>query len=429
VARSVTIRQRLPPAGLNAPPVRVLFLTHRLPYAPNRGDRLRAFHQIEALRSAGHQLDVLSLVHDRHEAGQAEAMRRDGIEVVIGAVPRLANLARGAAQLAGGTRPLTLALLSSRELQRAAAARMRTHPPDVVFAFCSSMARYALEPPLDRVPLAIDMVDADSAKWADLAGHARWPKRWIYVREAHTLASFEALAMRQAAVTLCVNERERRLLAAIAPDARIEVVENGVDLSGFGPPAEGPPRIPGRVAFTGVMNYEPNAQGALWFAREVWPDVRRSLPRATFAIVGAHPTPAVRALHDPATGIEVTGAVPAVPPFLWEASLAVAPLHTARGVQNKVLEAVAAGLPCVVTPAVREGLPPEVLPACTVAGDAPRFAEAVVALLSKTPEALAALAAVDLAPLAWERRLARLPALLEEAARTRRGPPEGGPHD
>jgi polysaccharide biosynthesis protein PslH len=401
------------------PSVRVLFLTHRLPYAPNRGDRLRAYHQIAALRRAGAEVDVLSLVHDADEARHADAMRRGGLGTAIGRVPRLSNLARGAAALAAGSQPLTLVLLSSTELREAARRGIAIRPPDVVFAFCSSMARYALEPPLDRFPLVLDMVDADSAKWANLAADARWPKRWIYRREARTLAAFERRAMRQAVVTLCVNERERRLLAALAPNSRVQVLENGVDLDSFRPPADAPRRVPGRVVFTGIMNYEPNAQGALWFAREVWPRVRRALPEATFAIVGAHPTAGVRALHDPGTGIEVTGAVPAVPPLLWPASLAVAPLHTARGVQNKVIEAVAAGLPCVVTPAVREGLPMEVLPACTVADDAARFTEAVIDLLSKPAAELAALAAIDLAPLSWERRLAALPGLLDEAARTR----------
>jgi glycosyltransferase involved in cell wall biosynthesis len=275
------------------------------------------------------------------------------------------------------------------------------------------MARFALEPPLDAIPCLLDMVDADSAKWADLSQVTSGPKRLVYTREARGLARFEVKAMRHAYRTLVVNQRERDILHALAPDAQIEVMENGVDLAKFAPPA-GPPPASATSVFCGVMNYVPNEQGALWLANEVWPIVRAARPDARLVLVGASPTPAVQALAAP--DIAVTGTVDDVKPYLWNAAAAAAPLWTARGIQNKVLEAVAAGLPCVVVPPVAEGLPPEVTPACPVATTAAAFAESLLSLLAATPEGRRELARqARIVALAWERRLGSLNALAREA--------------
>src|SRR5262249_5585341 len=123
------------------------------------------------------------------------------------------------------------------------------------------------------------------------------------------------------------------------------------------------------VVFCGVMNYPPNVEGAIWLAREVWPRVRRAVPSARLELVGASPTPAVPSLASGREDVIVTGHVDDVRAHLWGAAVAAAPLLTARGVQNKVLEAVAAGLPTVVTPVVLDGVPPEVRPGCVMAND------------------------------------------------------------
>ena len=174
------------------------------------------------------------------------------------------------------------------------------------------------------------------------------------------------------------------LLEGIAPDTPVAVVSNGIDLASFSPSS--PPSAEPEVVFCGVFNYAPNVAGALWLASEIWPRVLEAEPRARLSLVGMHPTRAIRDLARQPS-IRVTGAVPDVRPYLWNASVAVAPLLLARGLQNKVLEALAAGLPCVVTPAVFEGLPDIVRPASVPAGDAAAFAEAIVRLIRATPEA------------------------------------------
>jgi glycosyltransferase involved in cell wall biosynthesis len=277
------------------------------------------------------------------------------------------------------------------------------------------MARVALEPPLQHVPLVLDMVDVDSEKWAQLGGRGWTPKQIIYRREASLLRAFEAVAAHAAVATLVVNDRERESLSRIAGSARIETIENGIDLAGFRSPH--PPSDAPRVVFCGVMNYEPNEAAALWMARHVWPRVREARPEATLVFVGANPTRRVRALAEQDRSIEVTGSVPDVRPFLWSAAVSVAPLFVARGLQNKVLEAVAAGLPTVVTHAVFEGLPPEATPACSVAGTAGAFADRVVHLLSMSAaerRGISDRAVLD--AVGWSQRLARLESILRDAA-------------
>jgi sugar transferase (PEP-CTERM/EpsH1 system associated) len=397
------------------PRLRVLLLTHRLPYAPNRGDRIRAFYMLREL-AREHEVVLASLTHSADETSEVTRLAELAKETIVAPVPGMQNRLRALMALPS-SRPLTHALLYSPALQPALTRLVSAHPPDVVIAYCSSMARVALDPPLDRFPLIIDMVDADSAKWQMLAAEARPPLNWIYRREARTLAAFEAVAMRRAVATVAVNDREVGHLKALAPEARIEPVKNGVDLQALAP--SGAPAPSNRVVFCGVMNYAPNEAGAVWLAREVWPHVRRVQPSAELRIVGMLPTGRVRALADPSKGIVVTGSVPDVRPELWSSAVATAPLRLSRGVQTKVLDAVAAGLPCVITTEVANGLPSQIKPACPVADGAEEFAAHIVTCLHLAPPERRAMANVDLSELGWDRRLAPLLALVEEAARVK----------
>jgi glycosyltransferase involved in cell wall biosynthesis len=247
------------------------------------------------------------------------------------------------------------------------------------------------------------------------------PKCWIYAAEARSLSDFEARAARRAQAVLVVNERERDLIVGLEPAANVDVLPIGVAIDELRP--TGPPSTGQGVVFCGVMNYRLNEEGALWFARTVWPLVRTRCPDARLSLVGSDPTPAVRALPAADASIEVTGTVPDVRPYLWRSAVAIAPLLTARGVQNKVLEAIAAGLPCVVTQAVLDGLPEQVIPACLRARDAEQFAAAVVDLLTRGPAQRRALAErANIRALGWAQQLAPLIGILEQAARVPSSP-------
>ncbi|MBY0496292.1 MAG: TIGR03087 family PEP-CTERM/XrtA system glycosyltransferase [Cyanobacteria bacterium] len=396
--------------------MRVLVLTQRLPYAPNRGDRIRAYHTLRHLRDHA-DVELVSLVHDDEEASHADDVRAFVARVTAMRVSKVRGGVNAAAALITGT-PLTHALLDAPGMQATLQRISATHPPDVVFAYGSGMARFAMQPPLDRIPLVLDFVDVDSCKWRDMAAAGTFPKSWVYRREAATLGAFEARAAARAVTSLVVNEREADNARALTPAANVKVLANGVELERLRP--QGSPITSPRVVFCGVMNYEPNAAGMTWFVEQVWPLVRASRPDATLAVVGPDPSPAFRALCDTDPSITVAGRVPDVRDWLWGAAVGIAPLHVARGVQNKALEAIAAGLPIVITEAVAGGLPTTAAAACRVANTPPEFAKHVIDLLNKTAAERRALALrSDLSALTWPRVLEPLVSILERAAAPR----------
>jgi sugar transferase (PEP-CTERM/EpsH1 system associated) len=393
--------------------VNVLFLSHRLPYAPNRGDRIRAYHLIREI-SRWAAVDVVSLVHDSEEAAHVGDVAGVVRSVTGVAVSKMANLVRSAVALPT-SRPLTHTMLHAPGMRDAVDRVAGVHRPDVIFSFCTGVAPASALPRVRSTPLVLDMVDVDSAKWAALADKSAWPLSWIYRRESRDLSRYEADISRRAVTTLVVNERERSTLASLAPDAHVEVIELGVDLDFLRP--SGPPGGEPVVVFCGVLNYAPNIEGVLWLARSVWPIVRKAHPAARLEIVGSRPSREVLALNDAGSGVLVTGAVPDVRPYLWRAAIAVAPLHTSRGTQNKVLEAVAAGLPTVTTTGVRDGLPPEVLPACRISDSAEGFAAAISEWLALDPADRRRLAnSADVESIGWSERLRPLQRILTHAA-------------
>jgi sugar transferase (PEP-CTERM/EpsH1 system associated) len=390
--------------------MKVLYLTHRVPYAPNRGDRIRAYHTLRFLRENGISTHVVALAHDDEEYAAAGQLNELCTSWDVIRVPRLRNLVRGAIALAG-TRPLTHMLLDSPRLREVLARCRVAFEPDVVMAFCSGMARFALEPPLDDLPFVLDIVDVDSEKWSELAGQVAWPFNRIYGRESRRLAAFERQAAAAARVTFAINDAEAALLRELAPGAHVITVPNGVDVDYFRRPADFERRP--HVIFTAVFDYPPNEAGALWTVEHVWPKVLKARPDATLMLVGARPTARLRRAVAAAQSVTLTGTVPDVRPHLWRSTVAIAPLALARGTQNKVLEALAAGLPIVSTPQVSAGLPDGLRCFCTASDSPQSFANAVIDWLAPrnpSPQRDAP------RPVTWRGALAHLPDLMGEAA-------------
>jgi sugar transferase (PEP-CTERM/EpsH1 system associated) len=393
--------------------VNVLFLTHRLPFAPNRGDRIRAFHMIRALRECA-DVSILSLVHDSEEERRIVDVQPLVESVHTARVPRWRNLAKAAVRLPT-RRPLTLELLSAPSVRRSLRQIIRERPPDVVLAYCSSMARYAMEPPLDGIPWILDMVDLDSQKWQALGARGDWLHRFVYRREAFCLQRFERSAVRSARVTLAVNEKESDAIRELIPEADVRVLGVGVDVAGFAP--RGGPSAKPQVIFCGVLDYRPNEAAVERLALDIWPQVRSVRPDAQLLIVGANPTAGIRQLPRRDPSISVTGAVPDVRPFLWASAFAVIPLRTARGVQNKVLEALAAGLPAVVSGTVADGLPPSVRAGCAIAESDADFVRTIGEWLALSPARRREIARrADLESVTWARQLEPLCAIVREVA-------------
>jgi sugar transferase (PEP-CTERM/EpsH1 system associated) len=234
---------------------------------------------------------------------------------------------------------------------------------DAVLAYCSSMGQYLGVGRIRESACVMDLVDVDSQKWFDYAARSHISMRWLYRLEGRRVRGLEATLVRRAQAVTVVSTAEARLLRQLYPHAPVHVVSNGVDTEHFGQAADGVPSEDQSTdnctgmecIFVGALDYLPNVDGITWFAREVWPGVLAAFPQARLIIVGRRPAASVRRLARHA-GIEVIGEVPDVRPYVRRATLVVVPLRIARGIQNKVLEAMAAGKPVIASPQALEGL-------------------------------------------------------------------------
>ncbi|HEY7203381.1 MAG TPA: TIGR03087 family PEP-CTERM/XrtA system glycosyltransferase [Methylomirabilota bacterium] len=386
-------------------------LAHRIPYPPHTGDKTRAFHIARHL-SARHDLTLGFLVDDERDLGGIDALRRIVPDLVFERLRKPVSLARGITGLArGGT--VTLPYFYSARLARQIRRRSGEARFDVVYASSTAMAQYA---PGD-VPLVMDFVDVDSDKWRQYAEHRPAPFSWLYRAEGRRLQSCEGEIARRARVCLLATDVEEGQLRSFAPWAHTAVIPNGID-SGYYSPRLEEPSEPAGVIFTGAMDYLPNIDAVQHFCADILPLVRRDVPDAVFYIVGLNPSADVRRLGEQ-PGVVVTGSVPDVRPYYARTTVCVAPLRIGRGIQNKVLQGMAMGLPVVASPLAARGVRAEPGVHYEVA-EAPEMFARHVARLLQCPEARRALGRAGRACIeahyTWEHNLAGLEALLSQAA-------------
>lgn len=333
----------------------LLFLAHRMPYPPVKGDKIRSWHILRHLAEQ-HRVHLGCFYDDRADTRHIAELEKHCASVACLPIHPLARRLKSLAALRSGE-ALSVAYFRDARLMQWIAETFARWRPTEAFVFCSSMAPY-----LDGYRFAtrvIDMVDVDSEKWHQYADTRPWPMKAIYRREAQKLRMVEIAAANSFDYTLFASAPEASLFLKRTgrSTARVLSMRNGVDYDFFDPAKAGPNPYPaGRkaIAFTGAMDYWPNVEAARWFAAEVMTALRHRFPAFDFWIVGAHPARSLRRL---ARGdVHVTGRVPDIRPYIAHADAVVAPLQIARGIQNKVLEAMAMGKPVIATPAALEGL-------------------------------------------------------------------------
>ena len=328
----------------------ILYLAHRIPYPPNKGDKLRAFRQIRHLAQR-HDVWCACFYDTPADRAHVEPLAAHGLRV--GAVP----LNRGLALVRGAWGLLTGRTVTERYYRHAAMRRLledwRSRVRfDAVVAFSSSMAPYALTVPASR--RVLDLCDLDSEKWLDYARATRGPLRYLFRTEGRRLAALEQSWAHSFDATLLITEAEAEPLRGHVPPACLSIVGNGVDLpspSAASPTAACDPV----VGFIGVMDYRPNIDAVCWFVKQCWPAIHAAFPRAAFRIVGRSPGRAVRRLAR-TRGVRVVGEVPDAGVAVRGFDVSVAPIRLARGLQNKVLEAMAGAKPVVLSAAAAEGI-------------------------------------------------------------------------
>lgn len=354
----------------------LLFLAHRIPFPPDRGDKIRSWHMLKHLAGMG-RVHLACFADDEKDAGHLPALRK-ALGGALGEahveVRRTGRASAAARALVGG-KPLSLTLFDSAALQAFVRGVLARPEVGSVFAFSGQMAQFV--PAGARQRFVMDFGDMDSAKFAAYAGQGGVMAP-VYRREAARLGAFERAIAARADVSLFVSEAEAALFRRQPglEKADVRALQNGVDLDYYDPafgPAEAPRPL---IVFTGQMDYAPNVDAVTWFAEEVLPLV----PGATFAIVGRNPGAAVRRLAG--ERVIVTGPVPDVRGWLAAADVVAAPLRIARGVQNKVLEAMAMARPVVAAPAAFEGIEAEPSRDLVVADGAQAQARAIADLLA-----------------------------------------------
>jgi len=387
--------------------VKLLYLVHRMPYPPNKGDKVPSYHLLRHL-AARHEVFLGTFIDDPDDERHTDTVRGWCADAHFARLsPRWARIK----SLSGLWRGEPLGLPYYRDAGLAAWVRdtVRRHGIEGVVVFSSTMAPYAEGLGL---PTWVDFVDLDSAKWSAYGQQHRWPLSWIYSREGRTLLAYERQVARWARRSFFVTEAECDLFRGLAPEsaAKVQALCNGVDADFFAPdPDRSNPFEPGTVpvVFTGAMDYWPNVDAVVWFVQDMLPRLRQHHPRVHFSIVGRSPTPAVRALAGP--HVTVTGTVDDVRPYLQHAAAVVAPLRLARGIQNKVLEAMAMGRPVVAAShcvAAIDGSRPDELCAADAADDYVRILDAWLREPAAAEAVGRAARARVLAGFAWPARLA-----------------------
>jgi len=334
----------------------LLYLVHRIPFPPNKGDKIRSFHWLKHL-ARKHRIYLGTFVDDPADWDHVKTLGEYCEEVVAIPLNPLWGRLKSLRGLTSGD-PLTLPYYANSRMKRWAQSVVEEKSIDAVFVFSSAMAQF-VDPDWECVKI-IDFVDVDSDKWHQYAQSKPFWSAWIYRREGDRLLQYDRAIAGCFDRSLFVTQAEAGLFRKLAPEVadQVDFVENGVDLEYFQGSREfSNPYHPGEqvFVFTGAMDYWANVDAVRWFADQVFPELLQHHVEARFYIVGARPTETVKALGR-REGVVVTGSVPDIRPFLAHARLAVAPLRIARGIQNKVLEAMAMSKSVLTSSMAMDGL-------------------------------------------------------------------------
>jgi len=334
----------------------LLFLAHRIPYPPNKGDKIRSYHFLKGLNET-YKIHLGTFIDDPEDWEYIDKVKElTGTSLFVNLNPFLSKIK----SLSGlvTKKALTLPYYQSNQMQEWVDNTIQENNIEKVFIFSSAMAQYVQK--YTDLDLIIDFVDVDSDKWLQYSQKAKWPMNWVYKREAKQLLAFDSEVARLAKMNIFVSEEESILFKGLVESEsnKISFVNNGVDIAFFNPGERHKTPYPDNktiIVFTGAMDYWANVDAVVWFVQEVFPKIKQTLGHVQFYIVGSKPGKDVLHLAE-TEDVFVTGRVEDIRPYLLFSDVVVAPLLIARGIQNKVLEAMAMGKRIVATPQAIEGI-------------------------------------------------------------------------
>jgi len=392
--------------------VKILYVCHRFPYPPKRGGKIRPFNMIRHL-SGSHSVTVASLARSPEEAEEGHGIAPYCAEYHVATVQGWTQWARMLATLPTPT-TASASYFHSPALARTIHGLLRERKFDLIFVHCSSVAHYVAH--VDDVPKILDYGDMDSQKWLEYARYKPFPLSLGYRWEGLKLLAEEKRLARKFDLCTATTRAEWETLEGYRTGAATDWFPNGVDSQYFAPSEK--PYEPDTISFIGRMDYYPNQECMFDFCRSTLPLLRARRPNLQLLIVGADPSPAVRKLGA-LPGVTVTGSVPDVRPYLHRSALTVAPLNIARGTQNKILEAMAAGVPVVASRVAAGGVDAIDTKHFLVAGTPSEYCASILGILenpSKRQRLSEAGRARMLTHHAWDKSMQRLDGIIARCA-------------
>ena len=366
--------------------MKILFLSHRIPYPPNKGDKIRSFHILKFIAARG-RIFLGSLIDDPRDSNYPAALQHLCDSQCIEKInTKTKKIFSAASHLTN--KPATVSYFHNRKLQAWVDMVLNNNTIDIIFCFSSTMAEYIFRSSSwktvgsHRVQLLMDFCDMDSAKWLDYGQITPWPLSVFFTKEGRLLQQYEQRIAKTFNACFFSSSREKELFHTVHHSGNIDILQNGVDLDFFSPayPLQKHLNIP-TLVFTGAMDYHVNIDGICWFVKKIWPEIKNKQKNVQLYIVGSNPVKDILNLAQ-IQDIHVTGYVEDIRKFYTMATVCIAPLRIARGIQNKVLEALAMAKPLVCTSSAFEGIsaiPGKDLFVCDHPLD---FAEQVLLLLS-----------------------------------------------
>ena len=360
--------------------MRILFLAHRLPYPPNKGEKIRAFWELRAL-SEHNDVDLFCFYVEKDEKKSISDIRNYCRSCYAEQLSPLSARSRALTALLR-KKAFSPAFFRSPEMARHVSHALSSRSYDAVFVFGSAMAQYAEH--WSNGIKVLDLVDVDSDKWFQYSNQKGGLLRSLWKREGKQLAEYERRLVSSFDHTLICTEAEAQLLRSIAPIGAIHTFENCLDLDFYDPESTVIPdslrTLQPYVVFTGSMNYFPNIDAVEYFVREIFPFVRAQVPKLSLVVAGRNPVPEVKALCKQA-GVHITGTVADIRPYLKGAAAAIAPMRVARGVQNKILEALAMNTSVVASTKSAAALSPQLRAMVEAVPNAQAFADRLIDIL------------------------------------------------
>lgn len=388
----------------------ILYLCHRFPFPPKRGGKIRPFNMIRHLSAQGHRVTVCSIARSASEAEEGRGIAPHCAAFEIGHVREPLQFARMVLRLPLVT-PSSMGYFYSPELAAKLRRLLATQSWDLIFVHCSSVAPYVQH--VAGVPKILDFGDMDSQKWLEYAHYKPFPLSLGYTLEGTKMLWAEKRLAQRFDLCTATTRAEWETLEGYGTGAATDWFPNGVDADYFSPTEE--PYDADTISFIGRMDYYPNQECMARFCKEAWPLLKARRPQMKLLIVGADPSPEMRALGQ-LPGVTVTGSVPDVRPYIRSSALMVAPLAIARGTQNKILEAMAMGVPVVTSRVAAGGVDAEAEAHLLVADSASDITQAILRI-AENPDERRRLAAAGrqrmLSHHAWPRSMQRLDGIIQ----------------